>query len=76
MRKGSDIQSMMKDVTDQLGPIDVSGQQRRLAVAPHEKRWSWMKRRGTKSSISRIQATIGAAHPLRYQLVQLRLDPI
>ncbi len=23
MRKGSDIQSMMKDVTDQLGPIDV-----------------------------------------------------
>jgi len=23
MRKGSDIQSMMMDVTDQLGPIDV-----------------------------------------------------
>ena len=23
MRKGSDIQSMMKDVTEQLGPIDV-----------------------------------------------------
>src|SRR6266446_9128879 len=31
-----------------------------------------MKRRGTRSSIStsRIQAIIGAAHPLRYQLVQ------
>ncbi len=34
MRKDSDIQSMMTDVTEQLGPIDV--QQRRLAVAPHE----------------------------------------
>jgi hypothetical protein len=36
MRKGSDIQSMMKDVTEQLGPIDVLVKQRRLAVAPHE----------------------------------------
>ncbi len=36
MRKASDIQSMVKDVTDQLGPIECSGQQRRLAVAPNE----------------------------------------
>jgi len=36
MRKDSDIQSMMTEVTEQLGPHRCSGQQRRLADAPHE----------------------------------------
>ena len=36
MRKDSDIQSMMKDVTERLGAHLCSGQQRRLAAAPHE----------------------------------------
>ena len=46
MRKGSDIQSMMKDVTEQLGPIDVlvnnagSLLHRMKAVALDETTWN------------------------------------
>ena len=77
MRKDSDIQSLMKNVTEQLEPIDVLVNNAG-SLLHRMKGWSWMKRRGTRSSIStsRIQTIIRAAHALPYQLVQLRLDLI
>jgi NADP-dependent 3-hydroxy acid dehydrogenase YdfG len=77
MCKDSDIQSLMKNVTEQLEPIDVLVNNGG-SLLHRMKGWSWMKRRGTRSSIStsRIQTIIRAAHALPDRLVQLRLNLI